>query len=567
MFSIFRTKLDDSESDLSYHLDLDSSFKRILNEKRQFTNKENNPPALEAANPSTLIDPLASPSTLVAPEKPLRKDLLKERLLNRIHDDSSSMFHTMDSSSYILDNSIGNDADATINRLMADFNINRDSVIGQKRTPLKSLKLSDASSHSFRSPLKLNFDEKNADAQQYDELSKSVTPADDTLEEIEYVLDRGLNYVPKRELELQKQQQENTSSDDTASTIQQNENDLNATYTDINSKNDDNVIVIDSSPENSFTTTQNTGHFKSIMESTENTFYTAKTDLNTKSTLSVPSINITGPSNESSSDEASNNSDIIVLGDDKQHSDDERTRDSGINRSASLNEIEKLNSTYDEMPEFNDTLERVDYMMQQGEKLMKNALTPNRSNRLTPNNTKRIATPNKIKRVDTPKLDKPKTPHTKHNTPEIGSSKKLLPKSGKKPIQKNLTPGKTDLFKRPVGSPLIQMKSASKIPTKIKSATVVSSVQKFKHIQSPIGAYINNTPEFPLMKTIKPAKNLLHNTAYVKPASGVSLDESTQSVESFPMKSPIPRKMYTAGSQRKVRLYFFFAVVRKSKFE
>lgn len=555
MFSIFRTKLDDSESDLSYHLDLDSSFKRILNEKRQFTNKENNPPTSEAANPSTSIDPLASPSTVIAPEKPLRKDLLKERLLNRIHDDSSSMFQTMDSSSYIFDNSIGNDADATINRLMADFNINRDSVIGQKRTPLKSLKLSEASPHSFRSPLKLNFDEKN------DELSKSVTPADDTLEEIEYVLDRGLNYVPKRELELQKQQQENTSSDDTASTIQQNENDLNATYTDINSKNDDNVIVIDSSPENSFTTTQNTGHFKSIMESTENTFYTAKTDLNTKSTLSVPSINITRPSNESSIDETSNNSEIIILDDDKQHSDDERTRDSGINRSASLIENEKLNSTHDEMPEFNDTLERVDYMMQQGEKLMKNALTPNRSNGLTPNSTKRIATPNKIKRVDTPKLDKPKTPHTRHNTPEMGSSKKLLPKSDKKPIQKNLTPGKTDLFKRPVGSPLSQMKSASKIPTKIKSATSTQKSQ-FNYIQSPVAAYINNTPEFPLMKTIKPARNLLHNTAYVKPASGVSLDESTQSVESFPMKSPIPRKMYTAGLQRKVRLYFFLLLLQ-----
>lgn len=62
----FRSKVDESESDLTY--ELDASFKRMLDEKRQLTNKENNPPSVEES--ATSGNP---------PEKPLRKDLLKER--------------------------------------------------------------------------------------------------------------------------------------------------------------------------------------------------------------------------------------------------------------------------------------------------------------------------------------------------------------------------------------------------------------------------------------------------------------------------------------------------------
>lgn len=65
---LYRSKADESELDMTCQFDLDSSFKRMLDEKRQMTNKENNPPAVEQAT-----------SSLNAPEKPLRKDLLKER--------------------------------------------------------------------------------------------------------------------------------------------------------------------------------------------------------------------------------------------------------------------------------------------------------------------------------------------------------------------------------------------------------------------------------------------------------------------------------------------------------
>lgn len=69
-FFSYRSKADESELDVTDHfVDLDSSFKRMLDEKRQMTNKENSPPAAIDAV-VTIINP---------PEKPLRKDLLKER--------------------------------------------------------------------------------------------------------------------------------------------------------------------------------------------------------------------------------------------------------------------------------------------------------------------------------------------------------------------------------------------------------------------------------------------------------------------------------------------------------
>lgn len=77
VFIISRSKANESELDVSDHfVDLDSSFKRMLSEKRQLTNKENNPPAAGAGGGADVDDMLTA---INPPEKPLRKDLLKER--------------------------------------------------------------------------------------------------------------------------------------------------------------------------------------------------------------------------------------------------------------------------------------------------------------------------------------------------------------------------------------------------------------------------------------------------------------------------------------------------------
>lgn len=70
-------------------------------------------------------------------------------LRSRMQDDSLA-----EQSSYMLEHSIGTDMEfSTINRLLADFNINRESTISQKRSPLKSLKItSDTLNDSLLHP-------------------------------------------------------------------------------------------------------------------------------------------------------------------------------------------------------------------------------------------------------------------------------------------------------------------------------------------------------------------------------------------------------------------------------
>lgn len=549
-FIICRTKTDDSELDSSYQLDLDSSFKRILDEKRQLTNKENDPKvAPSGAGVSISAEPNIATINFI--EKPLRRDLLKERLLHRIQDDSLNLDN---STSYIGENSFGTDVEyATINRLMADFNINRDSTIGQKRSPLKALRYTGevatdlggtfmpmpSAVRKLQSPNISENDLRKCDAiTEQGAVAKEETVqanADDTLEEIEYVLDRGLNYVPKRliQRELKEESLNDSGNDENESGDENSENDLNAAVKPVDKSSDD-VIVIDSSPENSFITTRNTAHFTSALESTANTFYTAKTDFDMKSKASIIISDESSPEIDCANETISSN-----------ESENDTIADKSFESSTC-----SMSKDQSGLPDFNDSLERFEYMMRQGEKLYnKNLNSP--SVNCSP---RKLGSPSKtIERI----VPKPRTPIG-------GTIKKLLPvSSGKKVTPKPATPIKNDLFKRPARSPHVQShhtQSQSRIPTKSKIPPlnsqngIVSSLVKpqFRHIASPIAAYIKNTPEVPLMKTIKSNKNLMA-TDFVYSAANKTLDESTQSVEMLPTKSTLPRKMYISAEKRQVK--------------
>lgn len=57
-----------------------------------------------------------------------------------------------DQSSYVMEHSIGTDMEfSTINRLLAEFNINRDSMVTQRRSPFKSLKITGDSLNECKS--------------------------------------------------------------------------------------------------------------------------------------------------------------------------------------------------------------------------------------------------------------------------------------------------------------------------------------------------------------------------------------------------------------------------------
>lgn len=333
--------------------------------------------------------------------------------------------------------------------------------------------------------------------------------------------------------------QENDKKQDNFEIAENNENDsendkINRTMSDYKTVakfNDDEVIVLDSSPETSFVTTQNTECFKSAFESIETTYHTAKSDPSNDSVLTIDSDSTIDQSEEKPNEQSTN----ISL--------KEKSCEESLELSSSIHKDSAgISEKYGDMPHFNDTLERVEYMMEQGRKMMLN----DKNSKSTPTrNLQAQHTQNK------------KTPlsQTKSNvlTPNSASLKKT--------VGKHLTPNKVDIFKRPdqrnVRSPFAtKAASASKLhaaPTQSRIPMKTGSLHKpqFRHIASPIAAYINNTPEVPLMKTIKPIRNLLTED-FNKVCVPRSLDESTQSVESFPTKSALPRKMYISAPQRKV---------------
>lgn len=512
----FRTADREAELDSST-LDLDQSFQRLLNEKREMTNKENNPPP----NPT---------HTSAVPEKPLRTDLLRERLIEKMHTDSlngsSSMYHAIDSSSYTFQNTFSNDEEyAAINRLMADCNIeyelanniaiglSRPSTIVEESTIRSdfdeqhsvgkpSSSQSTASTSSMSSVVRVEHYPNVLRELKTEEALNATT--DDTLEEIEYVrTETGLNYVPKKKAH---------------------------TISETGSIDENEIILIDSSPENSFVTTRNAGYFTSA-ESTEYSFHTAKADFTGKSKNSELS-------NDVESIELENN-DVELENDDRtQSTTDTLCHDASDNHDSQQpktprhvstgSELEYISDSLSEMPEFNNTLERIEFMIKQGQKMLKRS------------DTGAVA-----------KKSNQNSPMISSRTPTACVSEKKMTPAKKLPFKPSPAV-KTNLFKRPeqrVRSPAV-MSSGSKIPKPMTSA----SKPQFRHIASPIAAYIKNTPEIPLIKTVKPTNNFYDSSYYNKMIK--SHDESTMSVENYSIKSSLPRKFCNAAPQRQVHECF-----------
>lgn len=491
----------------SSNIELDQSFQRLLTEKREMTNKENNPPP----NPI---------HTAAVPEKPLRKDLLRERLIEKMHMDSlngsSTMYHAIDSSSYTFQNTFSNDEEyAAINRLMADCNIEYEAT----------MTLTRPSTIAEESSIRSDFDEQSVGKHTSSQSTASTSSmssvvkverfpnvlrelkteealnanTDDTLEEIEYVrTDTGLNYVPKKKTPA---------------------------ISDTESNDDSEIILIESSPECSFVTTRNPGNFTSV-ESTEYSFYTAKADSTGKSKNSVLYNTESEPIDlependtrtQSTADTLCNNAFDDMIS--HQHHTPRKV--------STVSEREYSTDTLSEMPEFNNTLERIEYMMEQGQKMLKRTgAVPKNSNQNSPAVSSRTPTAS-------------------------GSGKKVTP--AKKVPFKSSPAIKTDLFKRPeqrFRSPAA-MSSASKIPKPKTAVPTSASKPQFRHIASPIAAYIKNTPEVPLIKTIKPMKNFFDSSYFNNMPK--SHDDSTTSVENYPIKSSLPRKFCNAAPQRQVR--------------
>lgn len=219
---------------------------------------------------------------------------------------------------------------------------------------------------------------------------------------------------------------------------------------------------------------------------------------------------------------------------------------------------------------FNDSLERMDYMMAKGARLLQQqstleANTPTNklkskdimSNPITPGfmlSTPLIKPPrtpttawnsnNKtydlIEKTPTLKMtNSPKTPSTvmkqrNINTPPLSSNSK--------PRFERIKPTPTNSFKKPLFAP-----GSSRIPQKTSST---KKPNQYDYIVSPIGTYIKNSPYVPLHKNIKSHKSLFESELCNRTRETDDFRESKENKKVF---CDLPRKAYIASDLQHVR--------------
>lgn len=224
--------------------------------------------------------------------------------------------------------------------------------------------------------------------------------------------------------------------------------------------------------------------------------------------------------------------------------------------------------------EFNDSLERMDYMMAKGARLIQQKAI-NEANTPTNNKTKikdimsNPITPSYL--LSTPLIKPPRTPVTAWNsnnktydliekTPTLKSTNS--PKtpstvmkqrninsppvtlSNSKPRFERIKPTPTNSFKKPTFAP-----GSSRIPQKTSST---KKPNQYDYIVSPIGTYIKNSPYVPLHKNIKSHKSLFESDLNRTRET----DDFRSSKENKQVFRDLPRKAYISSDLQQVRFFF-----------
>ncbi|CAD7085764.1 unnamed protein product [Hermetia illucens] len=204
---------------------------------------------------------------------------------------------------------------------------------------------------------------------------------------------------------------------------------------------------------------------------------------------------------------------IILLSDDEDH----EAHNTAFSLDMEESQTDLSGMEYNEKQlTFNDTLEEVDYILKQGMKYMAE-------------NQEQLK-PLKKERFPSPAPFSPQTPQTVIKKP--------------KPFLSHEKPKNLEEFKRPLGT--------SRIPH-CKAATVGKKPAFFKHIVSPVGAYINNTPQVPFKVDFKATTNVL------QPKAARGLDygakDSSCKKKEQPSKecfSSLPKKAYISSEVKHV---------------
>lgn len=437
-----------------------------------------------------------------------------------------------------------------INRLLANCDINHENTMADDRPP-KELSLSNLenmenienienmaniennlaniSHNDSGTALSISADSLEIKEEKPDMASSTIQ--DDTLEEIEYVLDRGLHYVPVKN---------NKNSNENRDTTSSAEN-----------KSDNEIICIDSSPENSFNTARNNFDGRSVMTTADSSYATAR-DVTSTTRYWSGSATETGKKSMVM-DKSSMEYYTINTSEESTECPMSQQNKSASNSTAlSHNEASSADSgeTLEEMPDFNCTLDRIEYMMERGQKLIaqqsmstvKAPVTPTTVKApLTPTTVKETPSTSYVKRAQTPTSVKKNAQTEANKTPSSAS---------RKPPQSKALP----TFKKPEGRPSPSPLRPKHAPPMAGGSRIPQLKTQYADIKSPIAAYIKNTPQVPLIKTVKPMSKFFDTNIYGKGIRehDMSIQSTSREVVPANTKPTLPRKVYKAASQQKV---------------
>lgn len=466
---------------------MDASFQRKIEVKRQATNKENSQPH----------DLLPSAPVVVLQKEDDRNMPLGEILLDHRGEPFRSIpSWILKEQSLQLENSRKASSSGDQSKYFTEYTEN-------SLPDMNRVNINDDDENQENQSRSFAFD--SLEQENTDGAAGGHNP-DDTLEELEYVSKNGeLNYVPVK----------NRKESETASSIA------------------DDVILIESSPENSFTTAHTNMDSKSIM-TTNMSFVTARgSNMTTRSWMY-----------SEHTEEVQQLYDENFASDNQSHSDhstDTETLPANKNLSNADAPIPDDNHSITDapLPDFDSTLERVEYLMEMGQQLQaKTAST--------------VIPIIKVQPADSPQ------PKPKPVDINPGSQLKLTPVNAHKRTPVSVKSAPT--FKKPENrpSPLrakppIPPNTTSKIPTlKVPSA---SSKAQFRHIASPVATYIKNTPEIPLIKTVRSTKQLFNPNMGGRAAPGHDysvLSSASSSKQTLLPKLSLPKKVFKAASNHHV---------------
>lgn len=205
---------------------------------------------------------------------------------------------------------------------------------------------------------------------------------------------------------------------------------------------------------------------------------------------------------------------------------DELTKDSLDAQSYAVDSSSGVDSSYDQREDcdesgdrMNDTLEQIEYMLAQAQKLQEQQQTPKviPASPMTPFNYKSTTKPKVFLKT--------------------GSASKQSPLIKFSPVIRNSPKTLNSAFKKPIQS------STTKAPQTSHSAS-----KKFQHIESPISRYINHTPGLPLQATARALPGIGTSPKQFNFRDSESFANENQSMNATYKGSSLPFRAKTKSS-------------------